>query len=287
MLRDAVMKHMPKLSEEMQIGGGLSDLLVDIIADAKAVRMDEKAMALIDSYLDDLSQDGYVDMLQNARIAWPSLWIELKIDDGSTAGALITQDERGTKSIAFFIEDMDQATRIPPLALVTLDQNRPGSVILQKTPFLDAYAMMEGDEAAKSMLNEAERQSLRLASIATVFSIMLAHGVMAESSKVQPISKLKRESFARQGVKPPKTRVQKIDLTDLGRRDLDARKAPSSSSDVTKGKRRAHWVRGHIFLARNGKMTYRKPHIRGGGELKVGMTHVTASKEDSGPEMDL
>lgn len=80
-------------------------------------------------------------------------------------------------------------------------------------------------------------------------------------------------------------RVQRIDLTRIGERDLEARQNPVSSRGAG-GSRRTHWVRGHLFLARNNVMTHRKAHIRGKGELEASPVEVTASTSAE-DDMDL
>lgn len=42
-----------------------------------------------------------------------------------------------------------------------------------------------------------------------------------------------------------------------------------------KSSRAAHWVRGHMFLARNGKLTWRRSHVRGTGPTSARLHHVT------------
>jgi hypothetical protein len=50
----------------------------------------------------------------------------------------------------------------------------------------------------------------------------------------------------------------------------------AESTDEDRRKRPAHWVRGHFFLARNGKLTWRNRHVRGEGVPQVRPRVATA-----------
>lgn len=195
MLRDGIIKHLPNLSRGAGIDPAFVGGLVDAARLAKPFRLDGKALALIDSYIHDLGEDGYSDMMQNARIGWPLLWIEMPLADMGTVGAVVTQSEDGRKDIACFIEDPDRTSRIPPIATCTFWPDTPGSYGVTKTPIFDLISMTMSQTEAEEMVEEMERQSVRVAAVAGVLSILIDHGVVQAAGKPQPISRLKRQSF--------------------------------------------------------------------------------------------
>lgn len=59
---------------------------------------------------------------------------------------------------------------------------------------------------------------------------------------------------------------RKIKLSEIGKGHVSAvRDAAASPDNSENGPRRAHWVRGHFMHYETGKISWRKPHIRGSG----------------------
>ncbi|ETX13316.1 hypothetical protein OCH239_10765 [Roseivivax halodurans JCM 10272] len=103
-----------------------------------------------------------------------------------------------------------------------------------------------------------------------VFQVLFAFAALRREEKVvreegEPLySRQQRRRAVREGRPLPERTVTRIKLGAEGRNHLAAMGDAATAS----GKRRAHWVRGHLFVARNGELTWRRPHIRGVGEVR-------------------
>lgn len=95
------------------------------------------------------------------------------------------------------------------------------------------------------------------------------------------ITPAQRRKLERRGAPVPITGTTKIRLGELGRRHLAA--TTPTTEEGKPAKRAAHWVRGHMFLARNGRLTYRRPHIRGVGEVRETVRLIELPSESKAP----
>lgn len=115
----------------------------------------------------------------------------------------------------------------------------------------------------------------RLAAAVTALSAVFQRRELIEVDAAVRTSKRDRKAAEVAGRRSPDTRVGKISLGKMGRRNLSERIRSGTNGTEHASERAAHWVRGHLFLARNGKLTWRRPHIRGLGAPLSQVRHVT------------
>ncbi|PZO66683.1 MAG: hypothetical protein DI498_05320 [Paracoccus denitrificans] len=117
--------------------------------------------------------------------------------------------------------------------------------------------------------------------IAGLSAVMVAGHVLNVEKEQRP-SRLLRQRLTKDDRPVPQFAVTRIDLSKLGLDEYHDRHHAAPQKDIHAGrtaaaKRRAHHVQGHMFMARNGILTYRRPHKRGEGELIDNPVLITAS----------
>lgn len=297
MFRDVVLKRLIYAKRDGRIiNHEAQDHTIELIRTAKAVRLDQDSLALINSYANEIGDQGCRHILATTRISWPLLWFEHDEfdEDGNrdTYGALFNQTADTKSCICFAAQTPPDGKQVSSYRDIICSHRT-----LQVTPeFEHARAFDNHFKIENEVLSPRhgetgpilERVTLRLMERASVLSSLLVNSNLLTYQAERPVSKLKQKAFRKVGETPPAHRVQKIDLTDLGRkmhrlRVLDE-DVEVEGETGTSGKRRAHWVRDHMFVARNGLLTYRKAHIRGLGKLQGGDAVVVAPQDHETPE---
>jgi hypothetical protein len=289
MFRDAVLKRLgQEKRENPYIDQKAQGDMIEGIRMAKAIRFNSDALSLVNTYLNELGAEGSLGVVRNTKIAWPMLWLEHdEIDeDGmrSTYGAYIEQNGSAQTCNMFFRLDSDKYGDESPRGIICsyrsiisrLDQE---DIVSRDNHFkLEHDMKYPGHNETQTIMN---RMTLRMMERAAVLSTLLVNSDLLRLPAAAPVSKLKQQSFIKIRQTPPAHNVQKIDLTDMGRTMYRMRVLGDTGelddAPAVKGKRRAHWVRDHMFVARNGILTYRKAHVRGLGKLKGGEAKVVAS----------
>ena len=295
MFRDAVLKRLAHEKQTNQfIDQKAQGAMIDKIGRSKAIRLNSDALSLINTYLNELGAEGSLGVVRNTKIAWPMLWVEHdEIDqDGlrSTYGAYIEQNDETKTCNTFFRLDSDKHG----------DETRSGIICSYRSiiSWMDQERLVSADNHFKiehemkypvqaDTQQIMNRMTLRMMERAAVLTTLIMNSDLLRLPTAAPVSKLKQKSFRKHGQTPPARNVQKIDLTEMGRRMYHMRVLGDTGeldgTAAVKGKRRAHWVRDHMFVARNGILTYRKAHVRGLGKLKGGEAKVVASNDLEAP----
>ncbi|MFG6080317.1 hypothetical protein ACEUZ9_000867 [Paracoccus litorisediminis] len=274
MFRDKILDRAAKAAS----GGGDAKNHELSLKDARAVRLDAEALRLLRDYLDELPAGEKSRIINVARMPWPQTWIEYADEDGVDIGFMVTQDD-GVIRCQTYDQVVLRGTLIPVPPLTTM-------VIDQRKESFETIA----SEAMRSLIHSPDTkiQDLVLRSrvlnaenvmLAGALSLLLEARDVLDLEDELPLPRQARRQAEREGREVAKSRVSRIDLGAIGRAEYRARYEPVNDTDgeATTRKRRAHWVRGHLFLARNGSLTYRKPHMRGLGEAVNRPMHVTAS----------
>jgi len=131
----------------------------------------------------------------------------------------------------------------------------------------------------------AAKNAIELYLTAGIFAELHNREGMFQAREESTVTRQQRRQAERQGQRLPDRTVTRISLDELGLRHLEAVRGERAGSGEGQGAKRAHWVRGHMFLARNGVLTWRKPHIRGIGPVlqKERLIAAPEASEDEGP----
>lgn len=264
------------------------------IARARGVCLDEKAGELLISYLEDLQALGKMDadeMIGSFRSPWPEMWMESsgrgKDADVVTVAIHVVQNGR-TLNVSFWGpgDHSGGAVFIPPLTRIAIDQETR-SFQQELSAFGEAAEARRGvyaeyePEVPVGMEEEVVR-AMNLLMIASAMTAVLdASSDILRMPEEVPPSRIWRQRYREAGAPTARSAMSRIDLSTSGLKEYSNRVLGEADPDDNYGSggvgRRAHHVRGHMFLARNGQMTYRRPHIRGAGEVARTMMAVTAS----------
>lgn len=130
----------------------------------------------------------------------------------------------------------------------------------------------------------AAKNAIELYLMAGIFAELHNREGMLQAREENTVTRQQRRQAERRGETLPDRTVTRISLDELGRRHLEAIRGERMGQEAGQGTKRAHWVRGHMFLARNGVLTWRKPHIRGIGPVLPKERHIVApAAEDEDP----
>jgi hypothetical protein len=293
MFRDDVLKRLIHAkTNNPAVDTKAQNVMIEGIRTAKAVRLDQEALALINNYSNEIGEQGSWHVLRNTPVSWPVLWLEHdEFDENGdlwSFGALFIQDDESKLCISFMKSpDPDKQGYGNFRDIICSHKTLKSSPEDMTVHSSDNHLKVENDmifKDADAVAKIMVRTTLRLMERATVLSTLLLNSHVLTLDEAQRTSKPKSASFKKAGETAPTHRVQKINLTELGRRMYRMRVLGETESvGGTSGKRRAHWVRDHMFVARNGLLTYRKAHVRGMGKLRGGEAVVVAPEETETP----
>ncbi len=223
------------------------------------------------------------------------MWIETVVkeepDEGfvgplsdNSIGALVRETEDGVEVMtAYALHDDRPWTTVYSGTQVLF--RRDGEVICTKTPISRLYDRMAEAEGydLEAMLNADVDKALRLAGMLAGLTAILdrphVEGRQAVLDREAPrgLRKTESKSYERAGRAAPRVEPGLIRLSKgFGLTQEDRHKTDSGTDSQTGRKGpAAHWVRGHLFLARNGRLTWRRPHVRGDGIAGARVHHVT------------
>ena len=253
------------------------------ISEAFPFYIEPAGVSFLDDHALQLTEEEFYLAIAKMQLPFPTLWLEL--DMKAPKGY---PDGRGG-AIADFT---DEGLRVFTAKLIKLPEDgsltvlyagsevlfkRDGGVQLTDTPvsyFQDALSEQRKgryrtevtlrDPIPLDTVQEREQEALRdaLHCVAKLLSIsaLQNRAEVLDVPAPQRLSKSATKKFQQAGTKCPERELTIVRLGRAGRMQA----AAVNEQNLLK-KRQAHWVRGHLFLARNGKLTWRRPHIRGEG----------------------
>lgn len=289
-----------------------ADQLETQLREGPAYVLDREAVALLLKMSSKLDEAEFFRAIANVRLPFPKVWLEIDaiLEEGQIEpvvvgrmGALFSQTEEGIEvfsALAIGDQDVPGQDKVPLLA-GTLVRFRPdGQVECEDTDVAWFYDKMEAAAAGRAAgfapedpaFAEAEKRALKQreseditraiklsAVMMMMSSLMNGREEILRAEMPQPPSKQARKILTRAGRTPPDYAISKVSLGRMGA--LYLREEPRETEDLggedrSRARPIPHWVRGHHFLARNGKLTWRSGHVRGGKKAERTLTIVTA-----------
>lgn len=233
---------------------------------------------------------GDIEKLLWPRLPFETLFLELPNVDPEGAevmsmiGLLIHPVSPDERAVVVLGETRDALAR--PMVRVVFD--RQGDHRVEYLPggstLAQAYFRKFGISEAVAR-ETAARNGIELYLMAGIFAELHNRKGMFRATDSSTVTRQQRRQAERRGSLPART-VTRIQLDTLGLGHLEAMRAQSGANadrDEKGTPRRAHWVRGHLFLARNGILTWRKPHVRGAGPVVPKHRLVEQPSRDDDP----
>lgn len=242
-----------------------------ILGEAHLFRLDDDVEWMLDSLIDEMKRDGLEDIFLKVKLPFPVILLErAALTDGFKLFGLLTQEGDTIYTQRFLV----QQEGLVPSTMVLRSSGLVGNNL--PTPTQELTRFLSGkDELADAL--EVEEQTVRyLLGLAVAMSTLLGHRGMLEVEEASSYSRPERRRAEKAGRPLPATRVSKITLGEAGRGQVAAMRDVSASGEGEKGRRRAHWVRGHYMRNQSGGASWRMPHIRGAGPLVSQERHVVA-----------
>lgn len=122
------------------------------------------------------------------------------------------------------------------------------------------------------MLNDDIDKALRIGGLFAVLCAALSRPKILDHEAPRALSKSAAKALTTANRRVPRFAPSIIRLSKVGRAERDANNAGKRAGHSV---RSAHWVRGHMFLARNGRLTWRRAHLRGTGDPNERVNYVT------------
>lgn len=256
---------------------------------AKPFYVDQSAMDFMLESMMALSPEDFYQGIANSRMPFEETWLEIgaTTPDGKhygRIGAMMDRTEEGLR--VYTVQLFKFPKKKNPLTILYSGTQilfrRDGTVEMEATPLAHFYDALEEGEAGKltrekiysnapfdaETIRAREKEDLQLstkcAALVVAFASLHNRPEIIKTDDLSPVSKKAKKSLENRGLRIPEFKLSKIQLGKNARNETQKLEAKSSNNEDKK--RTAHWVRGHIFLARNGKLTWRKAHIRGVGK---------------------
>ncbi|WP_299911460.1 hypothetical protein [uncultured Paracoccus sp.] len=251
---------------------------LDGILDGEAYILDRYAHAYLRDLAMNLTVEDYFLSIANTRMPFPSVWVEAIFDyvedkGEITYGALVTDEGDGIK--VFQMQLLHESKPwLPTYCGTEVVFHRDGNVSCSKTPISKLYERMaefEGISQEDHMNSEIEK-ALRIGGVFAVLCAALARPKILDRDAPRPLRKSEAKAFAAANRRAPRFAPSIIRLSKAGRAERDVHQASETAGHSV---RTAHWVRGHLFLARNKRLTWRRAHVRGGGDPMERVHYVT------------
>lgn len=258
--------------------------------EAKPFHMDKSASKFLLDSAAQLSAEDFYHSIAKVRLPFKELWLEIDAStpDGKHHGRLGAVIDYVEDGLRVFGAQLFKFPRNKSLSVIYSGTEvvfaADGTVSLSDTPyayFQDAVTESDKERLTREKLRrdapfdaetirDREQNDLQTATKCVAMAMSLAglHGrpELVEICEPTAPSKKVLKSFEHRGAKPPKFSLSTIKLGKAAAGQLKASLETADDADTVGGKRTAHWVRGHLFLARNGKLTWRKAHVRGVGK---------------------
>lgn len=279
------------------------------LVSAQPYLLEPCAIKVLQGLLTKLDARDFYTAIASMRLPYEEVWFEgdIQTDTGGRqrCGMLVSQGQEGLRcltSSAFWFGD--QKIWYPMHAGTAVTFAADGRVIYEDTPVAHFYDVVqegrepEVDESGHSRTAPVDANTIterhakdlgngiQLAGLLAAFCGLMSKREVLEVDPLRQPSRQQQRLYARDKLPTPEFGVSRVDLARLGRLQQraaveDAAEGPESDAASLGRQRTAHWVRGHLFLARNGKLVWRRPHVRGAGEAHRRLVVVEAS--DLGP----
>ena len=308
-LRDLVFRNL-RSSECMLVWNKDESFARDFerrLVSAQPYLLERRAIQFLQDLLTKLDAGDFYTAISSIRLPYEEVWFEgdIQTDAGGRqrCGMLVSQGEEGLRcltSSAFWFGD--QKIWYPMHAGTAVTFAVDGRVIYEDTPVAHFYDVMQerrepevdqGGLTRTPPVNSdtiTERHvkdlgnAIQLAGLLAAFCGLMSKREVLEVDPLQQPSRQQQRLYVRDKLPAPAFGVSRVDLARLGRLQQraaveDAAEGSQSNAASPMPQRAAHWVRGHLFLARNGKLVWRRPHVRGAGDAYRRLVVVEASNK--------
>lgn len=311
MLRDLVFRNL-RSSECVLVWNKDDSFARDFenrLVSAQPYLLEPPAVRVLQDLLMKLGPQDFYAAIASMRLPYEEVWLEAPFptDNGGEirCGMLISEGEEGLRcltSAAYWFDD--QKIWYPMHAGTAVTFTPDGQVVYEDTPVANFYDSMAAARTAdrdeegrfkaplsslvdEGMVSERHAKDLgaaiRMAGLMAAFCGLMGKREVIEVDPLRAPSRQQQRIHARDDLPVPVFGVSRVALSRLGRlqqraeADEDAQR--SDGEEGSAGSRRAaHWVRGHLFLARNGKLVWRRPHVRGTGDAQRRVVLVGADE---------
>ncbi|MCS5601789.1 MAG: hypothetical protein NZ734_06260 [Paracoccus sp.] len=281
-LRDLVLKELQQDKSLLTWNNDASfthNTLATLLA-SEAYLLDRSAVEYLGDLAQGLTIEDYYRSIAHTRMPFPSVWIEMVFPDTEhdagdiSYGALIRETNDGISVFTMFMIHM-QKPWMPIYSGTEVLFCQDGQVICSTTPIANLHHRIgpAAGHSVEELLNDDVDKALRLGGIFALMCAVLERPRILEREAPQPLRKSEAKMFERISQKPPSYALSVIRLSKAGRIERDAQHQSERKGGFSS--RVAHWVRGHVFLARNGKLTWRRAHVRGEGLVGDRVHRVT------------
>ncbi|MDO5703571.1 MAG: hypothetical protein Q4G49_00635 [Paracoccus sp. (in: a-proteobacteria)] len=251
---------------------------LNAILDSEAYILDRYARDYLHDLASGLSIEDYYRSIANTRMPFELVCVEAILDfpeDGgeTSVGALVTDEADGIRVFSMMaIHSFKPWAPLYSGAEVIFHPG--GQVSCEKTPIAGFNNRMgdAGGLTATDMLNDDIDKSLRIGGLFAILCAALARPKILDREGTRALPKSEARAHVAAGRRPPRFAPSVIRLSRAGRAERDAH---SGAGGAASAARAAYWVRGHLFLARNGRLTWRRAHVRGGGDPTERVNYVT------------
>lgn len=289
-LRDRILTSLPAMSSSTGVDPAAFDTIGAGLRAARAIRLDDRAVRLVNHYNNEIQAEDLPDVIRSARLPWPRLWMESRNDEGRDVGALIEEVPGGWACEVHGEAERRDLPFYPALVRIVTD-HADGSYRTEPTAAGRAYMVRSvrdssQTEVLKEIMELQREQAFSHVRAAAVLSVLLQARGILEERETLALPRQARRRAEREGAQMAREPVSVLDLSKLGQAEhaFHVEGIEPAAEEPAEGgarrPRRTHWVRGHMFMARNRQLTYRRPHLRGAGEAEPVTMRVTASAEE-------
>jgi hypothetical protein len=266
------------------------------IKNAFAFYIDPDGVDFLQEGVQKLSQEDFFQAVSNVQLPFDKIWLEFdaKTEDAKHEGRIGVVADFTNQGLRVFSAQLFKMPEDKELVILYAGSEvlfkRDGQVEMADTPVAfhqDFFAEQKKgrlrrgtpvrEQIGRDTVEEREEQAVRYAirCVALLVAIAGLHRrpEVLDIEEPHPPSKQLAKQFDRRGETVPKYGLSLIRLGKEGHSASEAQHAEAKADG--RHKRSAHWVRGHLFLARNGKLIWRRAHVRGEGAPLVKPRHIT------------
>jgi hypothetical protein len=261
----------PHLLEELDFHGERQREIFNL---AQVYQIDEQAELMLRNLSAQMQEDGLDSMFSSVRLPFPAMLLTVpEPEAGLWPAALVTQDEDTLYTQVY------HANKDGLLPNLLIFKSQGASVDILHSPTLK-LARASGDEITdEAAVNQEKSLCFDFLSIAVGMSVLFEHKAMLEKEEVPSYPRAERRRAQKSGRTLPNRTIIKVQLGDLGKRQVQATQEGNMNGEKSTTKRRAHWVQGHFMRNRAGGLSWRNPHVRGAGSIVEQERHVSLEGE--------
>lgn len=260
----------PDLLEKLDFHGQRQSKILNI---AQLYMLDEAAQTLLYDLSAKMKEDGLEDMFSHVQLPFPAMLLTIPpVSEGMRPFALITQDEGALYTQVFF---EGNGGFIPNLLVFKSEGTTVDSLF---TPTFELTKETSENITVEAAQKQEQPVCLSFLSMVVGMTVLFHHKAMLEAKEEPLYSRPERRRAQKEGKPLPDTRVVKVTLGELGKRQMQAMQEDNEGGNTERRTRRAHWVQGHFMRNRAGGISWRNPHIRGAGPTIDQERHVSAVK---------